>query len=64
MDNTGSKKVLILYIYEILKRYSDVNHPLTQNEIASLVRDVYGMSCDRKTIMIPKIKTDKTAQIS
>lgn len=50
MDNTGSKKVLILYIYEILKRYSDVNHPLTQNEIASLVRDVYGMSCDRKTV--------------
>ncbi len=50
MDNTGSKKILILFVYEILKRYSDVNHRLTQSEIAALVRDVYGMSCDRKAI--------------
>jgi len=49
MDNTGSKKILILYIYEILKRYSDVNHLLSQSEIASLVQDVYGMTCDRNS---------------
>ena len=50
MDNAGSKKILILYVYEILKRYSDVNHRLSQSEIAALVRDVYGMTCDRKAI--------------
>ena len=50
MDNTGSKKILIHYVYEILKQYSDASHKLSQSEIASLVRDVYGMSCDRKAI--------------
>ena len=50
MDNKGSKKVLILYIYEILKRYSDANHKLSQSRIAELVQKEYGMTCDRKTV--------------
>ena len=50
MDNKGSRKVLILYIYEILKRYSDANHKLSQSRIAGLVQKEYGMTCDRKTV--------------
>lgn len=50
MYNTGSKKILIIYVYEILKRYSDFNHKLSQSEIAALVEEIYGLKCDRKSI--------------
>ncbi len=50
MDNTGSKKILIYYIYEILRQHSNADHKLSQRKIAALIRDVYGMSCDRKSI--------------
>ena len=49
MDNTGSKDFNIL-CYEILRQHSNADHKLSQRKIATLIRDVYGMSCDRKSI--------------
>ena len=44
------KKLLILQILEILKRYSDERHPLTQTQIIELLRRHYGVECDRKSV--------------
>ena len=46
----GGKKISILYILNILKKYSDVNHPMTQQQIAEKLESEYGMSVDRGTI--------------
>ena len=48
--NEGSKKILVYYVYEILRRYSDAEHPLSQGQIASMVQREFGMSCDRKAV--------------
>ena len=50
MASYSNKKLLIFYILNILKDYSDENHPLLQNKIASLIYEFYAMECDRKTI--------------
>ena len=44
------KKMLILDILDILKRYSDQNHRLSQKDIAELLEQDYGMTADRKSI--------------
>ena len=44
------KKLLIVNILDILRRYSDENHRLSQREIGDLLRSQYGMTADRKTI--------------
>lgn len=44
------KKLLILDILEILRRYSDADHRLTQKDIADLLERDYGMQADRKSI--------------
>ena len=46
----GGKKISILYILNILKKYSDVNHPMTQQQIAEKLESEYGMTVDRGTI--------------
>lgn len=48
--NEGSKKILVYYVYEILRRYSDAEHPLSQGQIAQMVQQEFGMSCDRKAV--------------
>lgn len=50
MASDTNKKLLIFYVYNILKEYTDENHPLMQKEIANLIYQHYGMECDRKTI--------------
>lgn len=50
MAYSGNKKLSIIYILEILKEYSDENHPLTQNEILKKLYNGYGMECERKSI--------------
>ena len=50
MAYSGNKKLSIIYILEILKEYSDENHPLTQNEILKKLYNQYGMECERKSI--------------
>lgn len=39
-----------LYILEILKKYSDENHPLQVSDIARIVEKTYGMIIDPRTI--------------
>lgn len=46
----GSKKLLILYILDVLRQYSDVDHPLRQEDIIRLIKEHYGMDCERKAI--------------
>ena len=45
-----NKKLLIIYIYEILKEYSDENHLLTQQDIIKLIKQIYDMDCERKSV--------------
>ena len=47
---TGSKKMLIIYILEILKKYTDADHKLFQEGIINKIRAEYGMECERKAI--------------
>ncbi len=50
MNGLQPKKLMILYILDILKKYSDQNHPLTQKAIGEYLLQDYGMSSDRKAI--------------
>ena len=48
---TNTKKMLNMLILEILKVFSDENHPLTQQEIIRLLRSEYGVEqCDRRSV--------------
>lgn len=47
MDN---KKVILLYILDILKEYSDINHLLTQKDIINKLNMIYNINVDRKMI--------------
>ncbi len=49
-SSAGTKKLMILYVLEVLKKYSDQNHKLTQNEIISYIKQDYDMDCERKAI--------------
>lgn len=44
------KKILIINILDILKRYTDEDHRLSQKEIAEILKKEYGMTADRKAI--------------
>ncbi len=46
----GPKKMYILYIYEILFRYSDENHTLSQKQIEDYLFTDYGVKAERKSI--------------
>lgn len=50
MINMSSKKLLILCVLEILKKYSDENHKLTQADIIKYIQQDYGITCERKAI--------------
>ena len=49
-DSLEAKKLLIIRIMQILEYYSDVNHPLTQEEIINKLYDNYGVEAERKAI--------------
>ena len=46
----NGKKIIILYILNILRKYTDVNHPMTQQQIAEQLLNEYGMEVNRSTI--------------
>ena len=46
-----SKNTLILDILQILEKYSDVSHRLTQNDIISLLKTEFDMDAERKSIV-------------
>ena len=50
MYATGNKKMLNMLILEILQKYSDEDHSLTQQEIIKLLDKNYGMECDRRSV--------------
>ena len=44
------KKMVTINILNILKKYSDMDHRLTQQDIAAILKKEYYMDVDRKTI--------------
>ncbi len=50
MATPDQKKLLIFYIYNILKEHSDDQHPLTQQKIIDLMEQTYNMTCGRKAV--------------
>lgn len=50
MKDDKPKKLLILYILEILKKHTDDTHSLNHKDILALLKSEYGMSADRKSI--------------
>lgn len=50
MPSSSNKKLSILYTLQILKDYSDENHLLSQNDIVIKINNIYGMTCERKSI--------------
>ena len=50
MNPTPPKKMLIINILDILKRYSDENHRLSQKDIIEILDNEYNMKVDRKAV--------------
>lgn len=50
MDAKRPKKLLILYILDILQKYSDEQHRLSQKEILEILHKEYEMPVDRKAV--------------
>ena len=50
MELKQPKKLLIVNILDILRKYSDEEHRLSQREITELLKSEYGMVADRKAI--------------
>ncbi len=50
MYSVQSKKMLIMNILDILKKYTDEDHRLSQKEIADILKDEYNMTAERKAI--------------
>ncbi len=50
MYATANKKMLNMLILDILREYTDEEHPLTQQEVLKLLKMNYGMECDRRSI--------------
>lgn len=50
MESFESKKLALIRIWQILKDYSDYDHPLTQEDIAVKLENEYGIVIERKAI--------------
>ncbi len=50
MASDSNKKLLILYILDVLKEYSDFEHQLTQGQIINYIYKRFGMECERKAV--------------
>ncbi len=50
MDSLEPKKLALIRIWQILKDYSYDRHPLTQEHIANLLDQDYGIVLERKPI--------------
>lgn len=48
MEN--ERKLIILYILQIMEKYSDANHYLTQKDIIEILEKEYGITAERKSI--------------
>lgn len=50
MESFEPKKLALIRIWQILKEYSDCDHPLTQDDIARHLESDYGIVIERKAI--------------
>ena len=50
MTTETGKKIIILYILQILQRYTDAKHPMTQQQIADRLQADYGLMVNRATV--------------
>lgn len=50
MDARDNKKMLNMLIMEILRKHTDENHSLTQQEILKHLRQEYDVECDRRSV--------------
>ena len=50
MYQANSKKTAILCIIDILKKYTDSEHTLTQKQIQDMLESEYGLKLDRKAV--------------
>ena len=50
MSDIHPKKLLILYILDILQKYTDEEHRLSQKEIQDILKREYEMTVDRKAV--------------
>ncbi len=50
MPAESGKKAIILYILQILRKYTDENHTMTQQQIAERLRSEYGLEVNRSTV--------------
>lgn len=50
MDSLEPKKLALIRIWQILHKYSDFNHPLTQDDLAAYLENEYGVVIERKAI--------------
>ena len=50
MYSAQPKKLLIMNILDILKRYSDEDHRLSQKDIVEILKNEYDMSAERKAV--------------
>lgn len=50
MNNFEPKKLALIRILDILKFYSDANHPLTQEDIIDYLESDYGIVIERKAV--------------
>ena len=49
MPESG-KKIVILYILQILRKYTDSNHTMTQQQIVERIQSDYGLNVNRTTV--------------
>lgn len=50
MNRERSKKMIVFYIFDILKRYTDEGHRLSQKEIETILEREYDIVAERKAI--------------
>ena len=50
MDSFEPKKLALIRVWQILHKYSDYDHPLTQEEISAHLENDYGIFIERKAI--------------
>ena len=50
MAADSGKKIIILYILQILQKYTDADHPMTQQQIADRLLEDYGLEVNRATV--------------
>ena len=50
MASFENKKLALLRIFQILEKYSDENHCLTQKDISNYLSNQYQIQIERKTV--------------